>query len=275
MKKLTLFSLGAAVLAVAATSCEDDNGSGNGDVVKEWNIALSGELEVPSTNRTETGTAHLVLYSNNELRYEIMVNDLASGDELTMAHVHTGDPVTSGPVAITIVDGENRTFSGNGSSGSVALTQENVDVLMGDSIYFNVHSVQAPAGLIRGQIDQEIVFADDIALDSDNEVPPVAANEASADAFIRLSADNVLFYKVKDVEMTLPDPITAGHIHKGAAGVNGDVEIDLSFTQDDINTTKKLTLNAGQHDLLLNEDTYMNLHSTLAPDGLMRGQVSR
>ncbi|TCS86816.1 CHRD domain-containing protein [Anseongella ginsenosidimutans] len=275
MKKLTIYGLGAAASLLAITGCEEDNGAGNGDVVKEWTIALSGELEVPSTNRTETGTAHLVLYTNNELEYEIRVDELASGDELTMAHVHTGDPVTSGPVAITIVDGDTRSFSGTTAVGSVALTQENVDLMMGDSIYFNVHSAQAPAGLIRGQIDQEIVFADDIRLESDNEVPPVAVNEASASAHIRLTADNILFYKVKDVEVAVPDPITAGHIHKGAAGTNGEVEIDLAFEQDDVNTTKKLTLNAGQVDLLNNEDTYLNLHSTLAPDGLMRGQIDR
>src|SRR3546814_51540 len=268
MKKLVLYSVSAAALLVAATSCEDDDGSGNGNVVQEWNIALSGELEVPSTNRTETGTAHLVLYSTNELKYEIMVNELASGDELTMAHVHTGDPVTSGPVAITIVDGDTRTVAGTSASGMITLTQEDVDLLMGDSIYFNVHSTQVPSGLIRGQIDQEIIFADDISLDSDNEVPPVAVNEAEGEAFIRLTADNVLFYKVREVETTLPDPITAGHIHEGAAGTNGSVEIDLSFTQEDINTTKKVTLNSGQHDLLLNEDTYFNLHSTMAQTGL-------
>ena len=275
MKKLTMYSLGAAAFLLAATSCEDEDGSGNGDVLKEWTIALSGELEVPSTNRTETGTAHLVLYTNNELDYEITVNELASGDELTMAHVHTGDPVTSGPVAITIVDGDTRTFSGNTAMGSVVLTQENIDLIMGDSIYLNVHSAQAPSGLIRGQMDQEIVFADDITLDSDNEVPPVAVNEASARSYIRLSSGNVLFYKVADVERTLPDPITAGHIHKGAAGTNGDVEIDLSITEEDIGNTKTLTLNAGQTELLNNEDTYLNLHSGLAPDGLMRGQIDR
>src|SRR3546814_15593889 len=73
----------------------------------------------------------------------------------------------------------------------ITLTQEDVDLLMGDSIYFNVHSTQVPSGLIRGQIDQEIIFADDISLDSDNEVPPVAVNEAEGEAFIRLTADNV------------------------------------------------------------------------------------
>src|SRR3546814_15026605 len=115
-----------------------------------------------------------------------MVNELASGDELTMAHVHTGDPVTSGPVAITIVDGDTRTFAGTSASGMITLTQEDVDLLMGDSIYFNVHSTQVPSGLIRGQIDQEIIFADDISLDSDNEVPPVAVNEAEGEAFIQI-----------------------------------------------------------------------------------------
>lgn len=146
---------------------------------------------------------------------------------------------------------------------------------MGDSIYFNVHSTQVGSGLVRGQMDHEIVFADDITLDSDNEVPPVAVNEAKADAFIRLTSDNMLFYKVENVERTVDDAITMGHIHEGAAGTNGDVQIDLSFTEDDINTTKTLTLNAGQVELLNNEDTYMNLHSNLAPDGLMRGQVDR
>lgn len=138
MKKLTLYTLGASALMLGATSCEDENGSGNGDVVKEWTIALSGKQEVPSNNRSETGTAHLVLYSDNELKYEITVDGLASGDELTMAHVHTGDPVTSGPVSITVVDGENRTFSGNTAMGSVILQQEEVDISLWATVFISM-----------------------------------------------------------------------------------------------------------------------------------------
>src|SRR3546814_19433737 len=90
MKKLVLYSLSAAALLVAATSCEDDDGSGNGNVVQEWNIALSGELEVHSTNRTETGTAHMVLYSTNELKYEIMVNERSEERRVGKECVSTG-----------------------------------------------------------------------------------------------------------------------------------------------------------------------------------------
>ncbi|HYH55604.1 MAG TPA: CHRD domain-containing protein [Anseongella sp.] len=277
MKKLTLYTLGATALLFAVTSCDDENDPGNGNITREWTIPLSGDLEVPSNNRSETGTARLALYTNNELRYEITVEDLASGDALTVAHVHTGDPVTSGPPVITVVDGESRTFSGNTATGSIVLTQEDVDVLMGDSIYFNVHSTQAPAGLVRRQMDQEIVFADDITLSSDNVAGGSGTiGNATATAYIRLNADNRLFYKIEDPETDNPlDQVTEGGIYMGAAGAEGEFLQDLSFEQADFGNTKSVNLNTSTVQTIQEEDTYIQLSSELAPDGFMRGQIDR
>jgi hypothetical protein len=281
-RKLAASLVGLAVFSFMTISCSDDDSGGGGDstIVEEWNIVLTGDQEIPSSNRTETGTAHLTLHTDNRLEFEITINGLAASDELTMAHVHTGNPVSNGDVAITVVDGEANVFDRNSASGTIMLTDSQVNVLTGDDIYFNVHSEQVPSGLIRGQMDREIVLASDVFLSSDNEVPPVTGRDATGLALIRLTVDNVLFYKLK-IENDLPtDPITMGHIHSGPAGQNGEVLQDLQISQSDFDENGEtgsmmVTLNSSISNQIKTTDTYVNLHSTAAPDGIMRGQIDR
>jgi hypothetical protein len=74
-------------------------------------------------------------------------------------------------------------------------------------------------------------------------------------------------------------PITASHLH-GAAGIgqtgNGPVlanlaRVDSSADNGSIDTT--ITLNAANEALLLNGDTYINLHSAMFGGGELRGNL--
>jgi hypothetical protein len=66
--------------------------------------------------------------------------------------------------------------------------------------------------------------------------------------------------------------ITAGHIHRGAVGVNGDAVfpfVDLAspinFTSTALNSAQEADLNAGLY--------YVNLHTGSFPEGEIRGQL--
>jgi hypothetical protein len=81
--------------------------------------------------------------------------------------------------------------------------------------------------------------------------------------------------------------VTGAHIHSGAAGANGPVRVTLfggPTTGDLTGSLAQGTFRASDvtgisFDDLLNEmrngSAYVNVHTTAAPDGLIRGQIQR
>jgi hypothetical protein len=129
-----------------------------------------------------------------------------------------------------------------------------------------------------------------------NEVPPIATAEASCsgkgtftlnvtkDASGTITAANALF----ETDVTGCPATTAinnGHIHKAAAGVNGSVvvnsglaagELTLAAGAGKINKTQPVVDAALAADIIASPaNYYMNWHSTLAPGGVIRGQLTR
>jgi hypothetical protein len=90
-------------------------------------------------------------------------------------------------------------------------------------VYLNVHSTNAPSGLVRSQLDQEVVFSKNVALSPANEVPAVNGRFEKGFAYIRVNSDKEMFYKIVVDNLDPTDQIVAAHIHKGDATENGDV----------------------------------------------------
>lgn len=129
-----------------------------------------------------------------------------------------------------------------------------------------------------------------------NEVPPIANAEATCsgkgtftlnvtkDASGTITAANALF----ETDVTgcpAGTAINIGHIHKAAAGVNGSVvvnsglaagELTLTGGAGKINKTQPVVDPALAADIIASPaNYYMNWHSTLAPGGVIRGQLTR
>ena len=127
-----------------------------------------------------------------------------------------------------------------------------------------------------------------------NEVPPITSPEASCtgkgtftlnttkDASGTITAANAVFET--DITGCPADTkINIGHIHKGAAGANGGVvvnsglaagELTLTGGAGKINKTTPTVDVAVATDIIANPaGYYMNWHSTLAPGGILRGQL--
>ena len=104
-----------------------------------------------------------------------------------------------------------------------------------------------------------------------NEVPAV---NGPGSAFARFTFDDVtreLTYAVT-VSGFSPDQVTASHIHRGAAGVNGPIIYPLSttgFTQ----VAGKITLTDADVADLKAGNLYVNVHSLANPGGFARGQM--
>lgn len=71
----------------------------------------------------------------------------------------------------------------------------------------------------------------------------------------------------------LKAPLTAWHIHKAAAGVNGSVIFNFGAPAPSNFYYTSSPLTADQENDLVTANYYVNLHSTLYPGGEIRGQL--
>ena len=121
-----------------------------------------------------------------------------------------------------------------------------------------------------------------IRLSGANEVPTA---DPDGIGWARVSVrpdDGTVCYVIKVKRI---DAVTAAHIHVGAAGTNGGVVVDLAILSADTKVTESSTI---YHDCLEGLDTalltaikadpagyYLNVHTSVYPDGAIRGQLAR
>ena len=135
-------------------------------------------------------------------------------------------------------------------------------------------------------------------LSAANEVPAITGTEANGrgnvtitfnvprDAAGAITGGGNVTFAMQVTGLPAGTPINLGHIHVGAAGVNGGVQVDtglratapflladgtgnmsisnVTITQD---LATQITNNPGGY--------YFNLHSTQNPGGVVRGQLTR
>lgn len=273
IRKNLLLMLG--LCALLTFSCDEDEADPPAKVsVQTFDIDLDNAYSIPMIEgRDETGNIKMNLFDDNSLEFTITINNLLATDALTMAHVHTGDVVTAGSVAITLVDGTEIAFSGNTATGTITLSDSEIATLKGSDVYVNVHSTDKGSGLVRGQIDQTIDNAFNVALSPANEVPAITGRNESGAAYLRVIG-TTLYYSAVVNDLDATDAITAGHIHNGSAEVNGGVLVNLGFTDNaQLGITKSLTLTDAELTALKNDPLYVNIHSVQHGGGLLRGQI--
>jgi hypothetical protein len=270
MKNKHVFAITSLALTCLTffPSCKDDDG--DNDPVLSFEIPLSTKMENPAPpGRSETGLLSMQLDADNTLHYTFKVDNLAGGDALTMAHFHTGDPVTNGPIILPMPS-----WSGNTATGTLTLRQSLADSLRdsNNDIYFNVHSTQFPGGLVRGTVNSDLLLAETVNLSGLNEVPPVITT-ATGVALLRLTEDRKLYSKVTVDNVPVGDALTMAHIHKGATGVNGDVLVTLCATAADFGVSKMTQLDEATSNMVRTDPLYVNAHTTTWPNGIIRGQI--
>jgi hypothetical protein len=272
LKPTTKIAILLLMVSTALFSCKKNETVPDPTVVKHWMITLSAKNEVPApAGRNESGSAMLELLTDGSLRYSISVTGLASGDALTNSHIHVGNVITSSGVILDL----KPSFS-NGTATAIisGLRSTFIDSLKDDSkeLYLNVHSTQAPAGIVRGQLNKVIELATDVALSPANEVP-AGTSTATGLAIIRVTSDKQLYARLTVSNLETSDALTAAHIHKGAAGVNGSVMVGIYGAGSEFGTTKILSIDDATLTSLKNDALYVNAHSTAKPAGIVRGQI--
>jgi hypothetical protein len=129
-----------------------------------------------------------------------------------------------------------------------------------------------------------------------NEVPPVANAESVGRGTVtvtftptyaagQITAATAVFV-VNLTGFPANTPINVAHIHPGAAGVNGAVLVSTGLTAGQLvltngsgtYTSQAVTINppeVAQQIINTPENYYFNVHSTLNPGGVARGQLVR
>ena len=265
--------LAIALICLTFTACKKDSVTiVPPKLLKSWNVVLNAKFENPApAGRTETGTAMLELYSDSTLKYTVTVNGLASGDALTSAHIHVGNPVINGSVILDF----KPTFTGGSASATLSLRKSLQDSILNATtdFYVNVHSTQVGSGLLRGQIDNPVTFATDVSMVGTQEVPAVTTT-ATGVALLRLTSDKTLFGRVTISNLEAGDVLTAAHIHTGATGTNGGVIVGLISGSTDFGLPLKITgISDANIALIQTGQVYVNAHSTRYGGGIVRGQI--
>jgi hypothetical protein len=126
-----------------------------------------------------------------------------------------------------------------------------------------------PTASRPGSADRDVSLS--AAATSGMEVPPSMASPSAQGAFVGHLKGQVLAWQV--TFSNLSGPVTRAHIHLGNAGVAGPMLIPLcepctSGQRGTVHVTAK------QAQVLLNNATYVNIHTARNPNGEVRGQLS-
>lgn len=122
----------------------------------------------------------------------------------------------------------------------------------------------ALAGLAQAQI----VYLQ-ATLSGTQEVPPTPSTASGLGCFSFDTSTNIISYNI--TFSGLMGAETAAHFHQGAVGVNGGVIINLPLGSPKIGTA---ALTAAQAIQLLAGNIYTNVHTTVFPNGEIRGQLT-
>ena len=119
-------------------------------------IALNGSQEVPSVSTSATGSSDISVYeakcpsalSSDNCR-TLTGTVVTSGINGTAAHVHQGAAGQNGPVIVTLVKVDERTWA---VPTGTTLSRDQSDAFYAGQLYVNVHSDTNKGGEIRAQL---------------------------------------------------------------------------------------------------------------------------
>jgi hypothetical protein len=247
--KRTLFTFAAAALLALPVGAQT-----------LFRASLDGFQETPPLPGTLAGGWATVTLNTatSRITYDVRTFGLAG----TAAHIHAGAPGVPGGIEVPLSGGPTQ-WSGT----SIPLTGGQIATLQAGNWYVNVHTVANPNGEIRGQLlARPHQFG--ARIDGTQETPP-NGSAAKGNATITLNPNGTITYLVTTTGLV---GATAGHIHLGAFGVPGGIEVPLAGGPTTWSGTS-IALTPGQIEALQTKQWYVNLHTGAFPNGEIRGQV--
>lgn len=235
-------------------------------------VTLSAGEEVPVPASTATGAGQLAV---NLASGVVTGNFTLTGMTATAAHIHDAYAGNNGGILINFA--AHPTIANRWDiPASTSLTTAQVDRLVGGALYVNAHSTAFAAGEIRGQLKPSNIRVIHAPMNGNQEVPAVAT---AAVGIAAVTVDSAASQATVHLNSTGVDDATMAHIHKGAAGANGAVFMNL--TKDTTSaparpghwSAEKQAVATADITDFTNSGWYANIHTPAFPNGAIRGQI--
>lgn len=257
---------------------------------------LLGSEEVPNEVMTDVTGESLFEYSDSgSIEFSLNISN-PNGVEIfghIGAHIHCGARGANGPIVVYLVGNES-TNSTDISIGGNFTDADIVDATCGSTLpelvtsfrqgkaYVNVHSIDYPAGIVRGQITNLVVFWP--MMSGESLVPPISTNVTGHTKLLASPSTNEITYSFdlmnpSNVDLFQPPSLgTGAHIHCGKAGENGPVVVFLDkaggvLTDSDIVDPSCGSTIAELTGTMVAGGAYIAVHSTSHPSGEVRGNL--
>ena len=276
--KLTLYTAAIISFAIfALQSCVKKNGDSQliGRIAKQYKItmATTNENFVVASPFSTTQMSFQIL-DDKSINYEVFVDSAnRKGDVVTAVEVRLGNPMTdNGPLLVSLTG----KFRAGWATGLVAgVRQTLLDTIMNDNIpkYINVLTGREPLGLVRGQINSDIVISNNAFL-LGNNFRPVVSTLTTGVAYIRVTADQNLYSKIVISNDEVADPVQGALLNVGSVMDNTGINISvLASNPGALLTPKIVILTAGQFTQFVAGMSYVSVTSAAYPRGKIGGQI--
>ena len=281
-----------------------------------YRAVLSPANEVPAiTDVQGSGTVNVWLHvvrdaagrvTSGSVDFDVRYSALTPNQTFTAMHIHSGPAGFNAPVVIdarlTRTDaaaggGVLPTFQAQLTTPAQLAAAEGI-LTDPSQYYFNIHTVDKPGGLMRGQLQLAEMTVLMAPMSAANEVPaitgPNAGSTAVGTAVILITrapngqmTSGYVMFDVAYRDMSADTIFTAMHIHRGAAGGNGPVVLDSAMSRTEVASggagvlrfenemnMSSAAVRAALDDIRFNAGAfYLNVHSVANPGGIMRGQT--
>ncbi|HJW29890.1 MAG TPA: CHRD domain-containing protein, partial [Saprospiraceae bacterium] len=229
---------------------------------------MTGDGEVPAVTTNGRGLTS-IHYTLGQLKLDINAQLTGLSSPITGAHLHAGAEGANGPVIIDLTS----LINGNVIRGSVDLTIDELLNLFTGNVYINVHTMNNPAGEIRGQLNYlpGMTFDGWMSGLQENPFTNSAASGLAVATIYPGPNDIALWMLVDDAT----GPITNAHLHHATLTNNGPVVHDLSADLNNNGLIHLGMLDDGIFSSLLKGEIYINAHTAAYPGGELRGQLFR
>jgi hypothetical protein len=260
--------------------------------VSYFSAQLSGKDEVPGTAGPVGAPAGkglaLVKIKGDRVSFAISYSGITAP---TAGHLHTGVKGANGAVKAELFT-TPIPATVTAAAGAITLNDPTLAQTIRTnpaSFYVNLHTAQFTGGAIRGQLAplrravdvMSIVHAGGFRSFADgcNEVrvPGKTVGDPDGHALGLIRAKNTTVdYALSWVNIAAP---SAGHIHQGKKGVNGDVKVPLFATSMPTTLFAAAGTVPAQDPKLITQirknprGFYLNIHTAEFPDGAVRDQL--
>ncbi|MBC7901776.1 MAG: CHRD domain-containing protein [Gemmatimonadaceae bacterium] len=114
----------------------------------------------------------------------------------------------------------------------------------------------------------------DVVLNAKFENPAPAGRTETGTATLELFSDNKITFTIGVTGLAGGDNLTSSHIHWGDPLTNGPIVLNFNKTYTNNAITGEATISKGLADSLVAGNSYVNVHSSNFPGGLLRGQLN-